>query len=100
MVAVLTTSAVSLAATVALKVTVAVSPAARLTVKVQVDPLGLATAQVSDAVTAHVGVPWTARLDGTSSVIVAEPAPSPTFLMAIVYGMVEPGGTGWPLPGT
>src|SRR5580700_8043652 len=41
MAAVLTTSAVSVADSLALKVTVAESPGARLTAKVQVDPLGL-----------------------------------------------------------
>jgi hypothetical protein len=71
-------------ATVAEKVTVALSPAARLTVKVQVLPLGLLTEQVSGDVTAQAGVPLTVRDDGTASVTVADPVPSPTFLTATV----------------
>ena len=77
---------VALATTVAAKVTVAVSPAARLTVKVQVLPVVFAMLQVSgsgDRTGGHRGL-FTVRDDGTTSVTVAEPAPSPTFLMATV----------------
>jgi len=91
---------VAVAATMAAKVTVALSLAARLTVKVQVLPLGLATLQVSGEVTAQAGVPVTVRADGTTSVTVADPAPSPTFLMAMVYLIVEPGATEVPDAGT
>ena len=56
-VAVLTTVPVAVAATRALKVTVAVLPAARLTSNVQVLPEVLVTLQVSLPVTAQVGVP-------------------------------------------
>ncbi len=83
-VAVLVTVPGALATTVAAKVTVAVSPAARLTVKVQVSPLGFEMLQVSGEVTAHAGagVLSTVRDEGTTSVTVAEPAAAPTFLMA------------------
>src|SRR5215472_14687855 len=80
-VAVLTTVPVALAATTALNVAVALLPAARLTSNVQVLPDVLVTLQVSLPVTAHDGVPWIVRFDGKVSVIVAAPAPSPTFLM-------------------
>jgi hypothetical protein len=75
---------VAAAATVALNVTVAELPAARFTANVQVLPVVLVTVQVSGAVTAHVGVPWIVRFDGRVSVIVAVPAPSPTFLVTTV----------------
>jgi hypothetical protein len=84
MVAVFVMLPVAFGVTVAEKVTVALSPAARLTVKVQVLPLGLLTEQVSGDVTAQAGVPLTVRDDGTASVTVADPAPSPTFLTATV----------------
>jgi hypothetical protein len=100
MVAVFVMLPVALDATVAEKVTVALSPAARLTVKVQVLPLGLITEQVSGVVTAQAGVPLTVRDDGTASVTVADPAPSPTFLTATVYAIVDPGATEVPDVGT
>jgi hypothetical protein len=81
-VAVFATAPVALDATTAAYVTVAVSPAARLTAKFHVVP-ELVTMQVSGAVTAQTGVPWTVSEDGTSSLTVAVPAPSPTFLIAI-----------------
>jgi len=84
MVAVFVMLPVALAATVAEKVAVALSPAARLTMKVQVLPVVLATVQVSGIVTAQAGVPLTVRDDGTASVTVADPAPSPTFLTTTV----------------
>jgi hypothetical protein len=90
---------VAAAATVALNVTVAVWPAARFTAKFHVLPEVFVTVQVSGEVAAHVGVPLIVRFDGRVSVIVADPAPSPTFFMATVYGIVEPAVTDWPFPG-
>ena len=84
MVAVFVMLPVALDATVAEKVAVALSPAARLTAKVQVLPVVLATVQVSGIVTAQTGVPLTVRDDGTASVTMADPAPSPTFLTTTV----------------
>jgi len=104
MVAVLVTLPVALAASLALNVTVAVWPAASVTTNVQVvlPGAGAVTVQVSvdESVTAQEGVPWTVRVDGSGSLIVADPDPSPTFLMVTVYGIVDPGATGLPLPGT
>jgi hypothetical protein len=84
MVAVLVMLPVALDATVAEKVAVALSPAARLTANVQVLPVVLATVQVSGIVTAQTGVPLTVSDDGTASVTMADPAPSPTFLTTTV----------------
>jgi hypothetical protein len=84
MVAVFVMLPVAFDATVAEKVTVALSPAARLTMKVQVLPTELVTVQVSGVVTAQAGVPLTVRDDGTASVTVADPAPAPTFLTTTV----------------
>src|SRR5580658_165718 len=82
MAAVLTTSAVSVAETLALNVTTAPSPEPSDTVNVQVLPEGLATVQVSEPLlTVQAGVPSTVRLDGTTSVTVAVPGPSPTLEM-------------------
>lgn len=47
-------------------------------------PVGLATLQVSGDVTTHTGVPWTESEEGTTSVTVVEPDPSPTFLATMV----------------
>jgi hypothetical protein len=85
MVAVFTTLPVALVASTALKVTVAVSPAARVTANVQVVPdVGFVIVHVSfvESVTAQDGVPWTVSVDGIGSLTVADPDPSPTFLMA------------------
>ena len=104
MVAVLTTLPVALAASRALNVTVAVWPAASVTANVQVvlPEAGAVTVHVSveEFVTAHDGVPWTVSVDGSGSLIVADPDPSPMFFMATVYGIVDPGVTGMPSPGT
>lgn len=92
-VAVFVTVPVAPAATTALNVTVAVLPAARFTANVHVLPLVLVTVQVSDPVVAQLGVPEIVRFEGSVSEMVAAPPPSPTFLMAIVYGIVEPAVT-------
>jgi hypothetical protein len=83
MVAVLTTSPLSVDETVALNVTETWSPAARVTLKVQVLPDGLATVHVSVPLRVpQAGVPFIVRFDARVSVTTAEPPPSPMFSMS------------------
>jgi hypothetical protein len=85
-VAVLVMVPVAPALTTALNVAVAVSPAARfVTVIVIVEPEALAVQLPLEPVEhAGAGLVASVSCEGTGSVMVAEPAPSPTFLTATV----------------
>jgi hypothetical protein len=71
-------------------------------VQVVLPGAGAVTVQLSIAgsVTSQDGVPRIVSVDGSGSLIVADPDPSPMFLMVTVYGIVDPGATGLPSPGT
>jgi hypothetical protein len=83
-VAVFMTVPVAEAATVLLTVTIAVWFAASVTLKVHVLPVGFAAVHMSGEVTVHDGEAVSMSCDGMESVTTAEPAPSPTFVMAMV----------------
>jgi hypothetical protein len=82
--AVFTIVPVAEAPTVPLMVTVAVCFGARVTLKVQVLPVGFTTVHVSGLVTAQDGEFVTVSCDGIPSVTTAEPPASPTFSMTMV----------------
>src|SRR5579871_2699218 len=83
--AVFFTFVVSVADTLAVKVTLTEWPAARVTWPVSFVPAVIVTEHLSGLVTEpQVGIPTSERLEGSWSEYVVVPAPDPVFLMVIV----------------